>query len=138
MAAVVQINSIIPAGNVITVTGYIVLSGSYTTGGDVLNFATATADPSFIGLVAAIESSTCLNCDVWSEGGATINGSNSVAYDVVFSKSGTPSTVNPATGIKLKTAALNASPTSEHSAGAYESQYTGDTIGFMATFGKLI
>jgi len=134
-AAVLQINNIDAQGQSIYVTGFIVLSGNYPTGGDPLNFATAIADPSFIGLLPAVESLAGLQCDAWSMNGAQINAGNSVGYDIMATK--TNNFINPATGFKLKCAALGSSPTTEHSAGAYESQYTGDTIAFMAVFAKL-
>jgi hypothetical protein len=137
MPAAIQINNVDAATQSIYVTGFIVLSGSYATGGDALNFATATADPSFIGMLPAVESLSCLQMDAWSMNGANINGANSVAYSIVATKAGTPSIINPSTGLKLKVAALNASPSTEHSAASYESQYTGDTIAFMAVFAKI-
>ncbi|HEX3156798.1 MAG TPA: hypothetical protein VHV32_19370 [Candidatus Angelobacter sp.] len=136
MAAQVQITNVDASTQSIYVTFNVVLSGSYPTGGDLLNFATATADPQFVGLLAAVESSSLINIDVWSMGGGTIGASNLVSYDPVVTKSGTPATINPASGIKLKVSALSA--TTEHAAGAYESQYTGDIITGMAVFTKLI
>jgi hypothetical protein len=136
MPAAIAINSVDATGATVNVTGFITLSGNYPTGGDPLNFALATADPSYVGMLAAVESSTLLDIDVWSMAGSSINGSNSTGYQPVSTKAGTPSIISPATGCKLKCAALNASPTTEHSAGAYESQYTGDTIAFMAVFTK--
>jgi hypothetical protein len=38
----------------------------------------------------------------------------------------------------LKVAALSATPSSEHAAAAYESQYLTDVIMFMAVFTKLV
>ena len=138
MAATVQISAVQPAGDAFEVAGFIVLSGTYPTGGDPLNFAAAVADPSFIGLLPAFIGSAVLQADVWSMNGATINGGNSVNYDVVVTKTGTPAMINPATGVKLKVAALGSSPTTEHSAAAYESQYTGDIIAFQAVFTRLL
>jgi hypothetical protein len=134
MAALIQINSVDGSGGCIYVTGFIVLSGSYTTNGDPLNFALATADPTYVGPLPAVESSGLLNMDVWSMAGSQI-GANYTDYDVNCTKAGTPPIISPSTGAKLKCAAL-ATPGTEHSAGAYESQYTGDTIAFMAVFTK--
>ena len=136
MPAQVQINNVEASGQAIYVSGFIVLSGNYPTGGDPLNFATAVQDPSFIGLLAGIESAAVLNVDVWSMGGSGLNGANSTNYQIVATKTGSPAMINPATGVKLKVAALSATPSTEHSAGAYESQYTSDTIAFMAVFTK--
>jgi hypothetical protein len=136
MAAQVQINNVDATGACIAVTGFIILSGNYVVGGDPLNFATAIADPSFIGMLAGIESSALLNLDVWSMGGSQI-GANYTDYDVACTKAGSPAIISPATGAKLKVAAL-ATPATEHAAAAYESQYTGDIIAFMAIFTKNI
>jgi hypothetical protein len=138
MAAVVQINNVDAGAQSLYVTGFIILSGNYPTGGDVLNFATALADPSFVGLVPSVISFSCLNMDVWSMNGSSINGANSTGYTSVVTRAGTPATINPATGIKLKVAALSATPSTEHAAASYEAQYTGDVIAFMAEFTKLI
>lgn len=143
MAAQVQITNVDASTQSIYVTFNVVLSGSCPSGGDPLNFTgggtlPAIADPQFVGLLPAVESSSLLQIDVWSQGGASINGANSVNYSPVVTKSGTPSTINPATGVKLKVAALGASPTTEHSATSYESQYTGDSITGMAVFTKLL
>jgi hypothetical protein len=137
MPAAIQINNVEGSGQNIKVTGFIVLSGNYPTGGDTLNFAAATADPSFAGILPAAISLMLINIDVQSMGGSTINGASSTNYCPVCTKAGTPSIINPATGVKLKVGALGASPTTEHAAAAYESQYTGDIIGFMAVFAKL-
>jgi len=134
MAAQVQINNVDATGACVAVTGFIVLSGNYPTGGDPLNFAAAVADPSFVGMLAGIASSALLNLDVWSMGGSQI-GPNYTDYDTVCVKAGSPAIISPATGAKLKVAVL-ATPATEHAAAAYESQYTGDIIAFMAVFTK--
>jgi hypothetical protein len=136
MAAQVQINNVEASGQAIYVSGFIVLTGNYPTGGDPLNFTTATADPTFVGLLPAIESSGVLNVDVWSMGGSTINGSNSTNYDTICTKAGSPPIISPSTGVKLLVAALAASPSTQHSAAAYESQYLNDITAFMAVFTK--
>lgn len=143
MSAQVNINSVDATGSVIVVSGFIVLSGSYVSGGDPLNFTSfgtlpVAADPTYVGLLPAVESTGCLNIDVWSMNGSSINGSNSTNYDTVVTKTGTPSQINPQTGIKLKVGALSATPSTEHSAASYESQYTGDVIAFMAVFQKML
>jgi hypothetical protein len=138
MPVAVNINSVEASGGNITLTGFLVLSGTYPTGGDTVNLAAPSVDPSFVGQVPYSPSSVVLNFDVWSGGGANINGANSVAYGAVLTKTGTPAVVNPATGVKLKVAALNASPSTEHANSSYESQYTGDTVQFMAVLTKMI
>lgn len=140
MSAQVQINNINAIGGAITISGFIVLSGTYPTGGDPLNFSgngtlPVTADPSFVGMVAAVESSALLNLDVWSMGGSSIAAS-ATGYNVVCTKTGTPSLINPQTGVKLKVAALGAS--TEHAASSYEAGYTGDIVAFQATFTKML
>lgn len=135
MSAQVQINNVNPGQGAITVTGFIALTGNYPTGGEVLNFATAIQDPSFIGLLAAIESSALLNIDVWSMGGTSVAAS-ATEYNPVCTRTGTPAMINPASGVKLKVAALGGS--TEHAASAYEASILGDLIAFQATFTKLL
>ena len=143
MAAQIQINNVEASGQAIYVCGFIVLSGNYPTGGDPLNFTgratlPAIADPSFVGLLAAVESSGLLNVDVWSVAASGLNGANSTGYTTATTKAGSPAIISPATGVKLQVAALSATPTTQHAAAGYESQYTGDTIAFMAVFTKLL
>lgn len=140
MSAQVQINNVQASGQNIQVTGFIVLSGTYPPGGDPLNFTgsgtlPATADPSFVGLIAAVESGALLNLDIWSMSGTSIAASIA-GYSPACTKTGTPSLINPQTGAKLKVSALGA--TTEHAAATYEATYTGDIIAFQATFTKLI
>ncbi len=142
MAAQVQITNVNSGGNSIYVTFNVALSGSYVTGGDPLNFTSggtlpAIADPTFVGLLAGVES--CINIDVWSMGGNSISAGNQTLYSIAVTKSGTPSTINPQTGMKLKVAAL-ASPSTqaEHGATSYESQYLTDVVTGMAVFTKLL
>lgn len=141
MPAQIQINNVEASGQAIYVSGFIVLTGNYPTGGDPLNFTAGgtlpvIADPSFVGLLPAIESSNLLNIDVWSINASALAGSNSTNYQCVATKSGSPATINPQTGVKLQVAALSATPSTQHSAGAYESQYLNDIICFMAVFTK--
>jgi hypothetical protein len=140
MAAQVQIQSVDASGQVIYATFVIVLSGNYPTGGDLLNFTSggvlpATQDPAFIGMLAGIESSNCINIDVWSNGGGSVAGGNTVNYSC--SRTIVNNVCNPASGIKLKTGVLNTYGT-EHSAAAYESAYLNDIIVGMAVFLHLI
>lgn len=138
MAAQVNISNVQSVSQGYLVSGFIVLSGNYPTGGDLLNFAAAAQDPTFIGMLPGIESSACLNCDAWSASGSGINGSNSTNYGIRMNFTGSPAMVNPATGVKLKVAALSATPSTEHAAAAYESQYTSDIIQFQALFTKML
>ena len=137
MAAQVQIQSVDAAGQNIYVVFTVKLSGSYPTGGDPLNFngsgtLPVTQDPTFIGLVAAIESSSLLQISVESQGGLL-----SYQYAAIVSSSGSPATINPQTGVKLKIGALNTFGT-ELSAGAYAAALTGDVITGVAVFTKLL
>lgn len=132
MAAVVTIQTVDALGAEIYVSFNVALSGTYPTGGEVLNFATAAADASYIGLMPQIMSSVLLQVDCWSQGGNL-----AFQYTPIVTKSGTPSTINPATGVKLK---ISASATfgTEHSAGAYEAGLTGDIITGFAIFTKML
>lgn len=137
MPAQVSLQTIDALGAEIYVSFNVTLSGNYPTGGDPLNFSAggtlpATQDPSFIGLLAAVESSQLLQFDVWDQSGAAINGANSINVAAVRASA------NPATGAKIKCGALAASPTTEHAAAAYESQYTGASITGFAIFTKLL
>ncbi len=136
MPVAIQINNVEASGQAIYVSGFLVLSGNYPTGGDPLDFTSAVADPSFVGLLPAVESSGLLNLDVWSMNGSGINTTNSTNYQIVATKSGSPAIIAPKNGAKLKVAALASSPSTEHSASGYEPQYTGDLVAFMAVFTK--
>jgi hypothetical protein len=138
MPIAVAINSIEASGDNITITGFLTLSGTYPTGGDTVNLTTATADPSFVGLIPAAPSSVVLNFDVWSGNASGINGANSTNYAVLLTKTGTPAVVSPATGVKIQVAALSATPSTQHANSSYESQYTGDTVQFMAILTKML
>lgn len=132
MAAAVTIQTVDALGAEIYVSFNIALTGNYPTGGEVLNFATAAADASYIGLLPQIMSSVLLQVDAWSQGGNLL-----FQYTPTVTKSGTPSTINPATGVKLK---ISASATfgTEHAAGAYEAGLTGDIITGFAIFTKML
>lgn len=140
MPAQVSLQTVDALGAEIYVSFNVVLSGNYPTGGDPLNFTSgaplpATQDPAYIGLVAAVESSTGLQCDAWSQSGGSINGANSTNYCI------NKVSTNPNGGFKLKCAALVAQGTAkdaEHAAGAYEAAYTGDNITGFAIFTKML
>jgi len=143
MAAQVQIQSVDAAGQNIYVVFKVVLSGNYVAGGDPLNFTgggtlPATQDPAFIGLVAAIESSSLLQISVESQGGAQIAGASTTNYSSLVSPSGSPTTINPQTGVKLKVQALGNNFSVEHAAAAYEAAYLNDIITGFAVFNKLL
>lgn len=144
MPAQVNITNVDAYGQSIYITFNVVLSGAYTVGGDTLNFTGSGTlpvgvDPQFVGLLPAVESSSCLNADVWSQGGGSIGAANQTLYNIVLTKTGTPSIISPATGIKIKVAALATPSTpAEHAGSSYESQYTGDFITGMAVFTKLL
>lgn len=57
------------------ITFNVVASGSYVTGGDTLNFSTATPDPLFTGAFAGIPGSGAgpMQLDVWSQNGFVTN-----------------------------------------------------------------
>lgn len=138
--AQVSLQTVDALGAEIYVSFNVALSGNYVTGGDPMNFTSggtlpATQDAAYIGLVAAVESSQLLQLDVWDQSGAQIAGANSI--NVAAVKSGT----SPATGSKIKVAALQAQGTAkdaEHAANAYEAAYTGASITGFAIFTKLL
>lgn len=140
MAAQVSIQTVDALGAQIYCTFNVALSGNYVTGGDPLNFTSggtlpATQDPAYIGLVAAIESSTLLQLDVWDQSGNAINGANTINVAAV------KSSTSPATGAKIKAAALQAQGTAkdqEHAASSYEASYTGALITGFAVFTKML
>jgi hypothetical protein len=124
----VLISSIDAAGQTIYVTFNLSLvqAGGYTTnvGGDAINFATAGQDPSFIGMLAAVESSQLVNIDMWSMGG-------NVARSYFPNKVG----VSPATGAKLK---IGGAFGAELGTGAYPSDVIADTVTGMAVFTHML
>lgn len=132
MAVVLTIQTVDALGAEIYVSFNVALSGNYPTGGEVLNFATAAADVSYVGLLASIMSSDLLQVDVWSQGGNL-----AFQYAPIVTKAGSPSVINPATGVKLKVSA-SATFGTEHAASAYEAGITGDLITGFAIFTKMI
>jgi hypothetical protein len=72
MSLAVQITYVSPAAGPIRIGFKLVKSGNYVTavGGDTVDFTKATADPSFVGTVPAIEAlGAPLNLDVWDVSG---------------------------------------------------------------------
>lgn len=129
MAIAVQIQNVDVTGvGGVWVTGVLVATGNYTTGvgGDTVNFAAAIAQSNALAAINAgsfIESSQPpFNFDAWSMNGNISNG--------YFPVIGTNQT-----NCKFKvTSAFN----TELGTGAYPASVTGDTIGFMAIFPKLL
>src|SRR5271166_2544258 len=123
MSAQVQISNVQPMGNQFRVAFNVILTGNYPTGGDTLNFATATQDPNFVGMVPMVDASQGpISLDVWDMGGNITNG--------VFPVLG----ANP-TNSKLKfTSAFN----TELGAGAYPASITSSKIAGEAIFNKML
>lgn len=70
MATAITITKVAKIGAEYRVGFKAVFSGSYPTGGEIINFATATADPSFVGLIPqVIALGVPLSWDIWSDGG---------------------------------------------------------------------
>lgn len=126
MALAVQVQAVDATGVGIWVTGVLVASGNYSTGGDTVNFQAAVAQANAlnaINLGPIIESSQIpYNFDAWSQSGNTANG--------YFAIIGT-------TQANCKLKVITAFNT-ELSAGAYPGSVTGDNIAFMAIFPKLL
>jgi hypothetical protein len=111
----------IDSSNVLRVGFNIAATGSYVTGGDTVNFSTASQDPLFQGMVAAIESlSAPIDLDIWDAGG-------DVTYILAAVIGATAATC------KLKIASSLGSEIS----GAYPVGITGGKIIGEAVFNKL-
>jgi hypothetical protein len=130
MAAAVSITSLTAGGNNITITFIVTMTGSYPTGGDSLNFATATQDPLFVGIAAQVMSLSLVEIDVASQGGNLTR-----SYIPICVKTGTPPVINPSTGVKLKVSTTAFG--TEHAAAVYESDILNDSISGSATFIKI-
>jgi len=108
--------------NDVVVSGYLIASGSYTTGGDTANLGAAVPAPGVVLATAAIPSSGPMFCpDAWSITGNLTNG-----YFAI-----------PGTGLNLKVKMSASIGGSELAAGAYPASVTGDTIAFNVQFNKL-
>lgn len=106
------------------VTGMIAASGNYSTGGDTINFLTATQDANFSGLVPAVIATLApIQLAVWSQNG-----------NLLFQYA--PIVGSGPTNCLLKVGA-SATFGTELSAGAYPAGVTGDKITFSAVFKKL-
>jgi hypothetical protein len=105
------------ADNFVFVSGQLVFSGSYSTGGDTLDWTTV--------LAGLIPSSQCLQLAIWSQNGNLLR-----QYVAI----GSVATALNAWKVKISASATFGT---ELSAGAYASDITGDTICFEAVFRKL-
>lgn len=123
MAIAVTITSVdATRPGVISVTGKLTASGSYSTGGDTVDFTKATQDPAFSGILSSLISSQPPSAfTIWSQGGNFTR-----AYEA-----------------KIGTAQTNclvlfggSTYASQLAAGAYPADVTGDNIGFYAEFPK--
>ncbi len=75
MALTVTITYALKVGSQYRIGFKAAASGSYPSGGDTLNFATATVDPNFVGAVPQVEAlGAPLSFDLWSQGGNTTIG----------------------------------------------------------------
>ena len=121
----VSIQSVDPFDNYVQVTGKLIPSGSYVTGGDTVNFTTAVEDPLFTGMTPAIPSSQPpFAFSAFSQGGNLVNQYASII-------GATQATC------KMKVSAASTFGT-EFSAGAYSAVILADNIGFIACFPKFI
>lgn len=123
MAAKVSILGIEPVGPHNRVQFKVILSGSYVTGGDILDFTQAVIDAAFQGSAAQIDSSQApVQMDIWSQGGNIT--------DTYFPVVGTSQS-----NCKFKAAS---SFNGELAASAYPASMTGDTIVGEALFLKML
>lgn len=124
MALAVQIDSINANDDIVIVTGVLVPSGSYVTGGDTVDFTSITKSSQFSGPVDSIPSASApRNFDAWSGGGNLTR-----AYFPIQGSAQNNSKV------KMNASAGSGS---ELSAGAYPSDVMSDTINFAVQFKKL-
>lgn len=123
MALAVTITKLILDGVQARVSFNLAASGSYVTGGDVVDFTKATADVAFIGSAAVIPTDQGpLNFDVWDSGGNLANGVSPVMGTTMANS-------------KVKfTSAFN----TELSAGAYPAAITGTKLQGEAVFNKYL
>jgi len=126
MPLAITILYVIPRGPSTIVGFNVTPSGNYSTGGDTLNFAAATPDPNFEGLVPAILNAAApLQVAVWSQGGNLANDYAPVQP--------TPNSQS----WKLKICANNTFGT-ELAAAAYAAPVTTDLITGEAVFPSLL
>lgn len=121
MAVTLTITALYNFGQGSIYVGKATVSGNYSTGGDTVDFTTATQDASFLGTAAVLDTTQGpVNFDFWDVGGNIANG--------VFPVIGTTLKNN-----KVKfTSAFN----TEVAAGAYPGSLTGTTFNWQASFVK--
>lgn len=119
MALAITITSVQESQGTLTVLGYIKASGNYATGGDTLNFATATADPKFSGISPVIPAASAPR-QLWIE---RMAGNITDIYFPILGSGITNCLMKIATAFGTELAA-----------GAYPGGVTGDVIGFEAEF----
>jgi hypothetical protein len=125
MALNPTITYIVKIGTQIRVGFKLTPSGSYPSGGDTLNFATAAVDPNFVGNVPSVEAlGAPISMDVWSAGGNI-----TIIYVAVLG------TTNANCKVKLATA-LGSEATAE-AYSSISSTIATDTIVGEATFNAL-
>jgi hypothetical protein len=124
MALAVTITYVADMGTQTRVGFKLAPSGTYVTGGDTINFATASQDPGFVGNVAQVVAlGPPISLDAWSNGGNI-----TTFYVPVVGTS-------PAAGNKLKVGTALGSEATGGS--AYPASVLADTIIGEATFNHL-
>lgn len=125
MAAVTTITYVAKLGSQLRVGFKVALSGSYPTGGEIINLATAAQDANFQGMAAAVEAlGAPLSIDMWTQAGNI-----TTFYAPVLGTSPANSKMKVATAL-----------TTEVSAGTYAANAptaAADTIVGEATFNNL-
>lgn len=123
MATQVNIVSVQAVGQQLRVAFNLVLTGSYVTGGDTVDFTKALQDTTYVGLLAGIESSQGpISLDIWDAGGNIAN------------------TLNPVKGSAMNNSKLKIQSAfnTEFSAGAYSAGLLAAVIEGEAIFPKLL
>src|SRR6202142_3767047 len=122
MALAVNITYVARIGSQFRIGFKLIPSGTYPTGGDSVNFATAGVDPNFVGMIPQVMAlGAPLSFDIWSNGGNI-----TTVYVPVL---GTTQANNKIKG--------NLGLNTEFSAGAYPASALADTIVGEATFNSL-
>ena len=127
MAIKVSIQNVLRVGGgqgALFVSGLLIPSGNYSTGGDTVDFTQAVADPALVGGAGPfLDSSLGVeNFDAWSMAGNLVQG-----YIPVLGTKQNNCKLMVVTDFGVQLAA-----------GAYPAGVTGDTIGFNAILGNLI
>jgi len=124
MALTVTITYVDDTGPIIRVGFNAVATGSYPTGGDVVNLATALPDPNFIGMVPAVESlGPAIDFDIWD-----------VSGQITYLLQPVIGTTNPAAAGKLF---IQSSLGTQLAAGAYAAAALAMKIQGEAVFNKV-